>query len=98
MKIDANRTGLDTAALQRTEKPSESAAGTSARLDSKGDRVNLSSDATLAGAAVKAANAAPEIRTALVDRMRKALAAGELGADAGKLADRLIDRMADPKA
>ena len=39
-------------------------------------------------------NDAPAIRTELVERMRALLAAGELGNDAGQLADSLIDSIA----
>ena len=89
MKIDSNSSGLDQAALQRLEKPAADAPKPAAA--GKTD----SGDAELANEAVKAANDMPEIRTDLVERMRVLLAAGELGNDAGLLADSLIDNMLD---
>jgi flagellar basal-body rod protein FlgF len=55
----------------------------------------MSADAALANDAVKAANESPDIRAELVERMRALLASGELGSDAGALADSLIDSMID---
>ena len=57
----------------------------------QGDRVRLSSDAQLLGSAVKAAGQAPDIRPDVVERARQKLAAGEVGRDVVKLADRMID-------
>lgn len=89
MKIDSNSSGLDHAALQRLEKPAPDA------LKPAAAGKTVSGDAELANEAVKAANDLPEIRTDLVERMRVLLAAGELGNDAGLLADSLIDNMLD---
>lgn len=58
-----------------------------------GDRVNVSDDARLLSAAVAAAEKAPEIRQEVVERARLKLAAGEIGNDAGRLADRIIDSL-----
>jgi flagellar biosynthesis anti-sigma factor FlgM len=58
-----------------------------------GDRVDVSSDAQLLNTAVRAANDAPEIRPAVVEAARQKLMSGELGADAERLANRLIDHM-----
>ena len=58
-----------------------------------GDRVDVSSDAQLLNTAVKAANEAPEIRPAVVEAAKQKLISGELGADAERLANRLIDHM-----
>ena len=57
----------------------------------KADRVEVSSDAALMSSAVQAATEAPAIRSDKVEAAKKALADGTLGADAGKLADALID-------
>jgi flagellar biosynthesis anti-sigma factor FlgM len=57
------------------------------------DRVDVSSDAQLLNTAVKAANDAPEIRPAVVEAAKQKLISGELGADAERLANRLIDHM-----
>ena len=51
----------------------------------------MSSDAQLLGSAVKAASQSPEIRPDVVERARQKLAAGEVGRDVVKLADRMID-------
>jgi flagellar biosynthesis anti-sigma factor FlgM len=63
----------------------------------KGDRVEVSKDAAFVHEAVQAANQAPAIRSDKVEHARKALANGTLGADSGKLADAIIDRMLDDK-
>src|SRR3954451_22784297 len=92
MKIDGNRPGLDHAALQRLDKAA--AASTKQATTStvkSGDTVQVSADATLANDAVKAANDAPDVRVDLVEKMRALLASGDLGKDAGAIADSLID-------
>lgn len=58
-----------------------------------GDRVEVSADARLLSAAVKAAEEAPEIRQDVVERARLKLAAGEIGNDPARLADRIIDSL-----
>jgi flagellar biosynthesis anti-sigma factor FlgM len=63
----------------------------------KADRVEVSSDATLMNTAVQAANDAPAVRSDKVEAAKKALANGTLGADAGQLAEALIDHMLDDK-
>jgi len=60
------------------------------------DRIDVSSDALLLNSAVRAANEAPEIRPAVVEKARMKLLSGELGNDAERLADRLIDHMLKP--
>lgn len=57
------------------------------------DRINVSSDARLLNHAVQAANDAPAIRMELVDRAKKLLESGQLGADVDRLADKMIDHM-----
>ena len=58
-----------------------------------GDRLELSAETRLLGQAVDAVSKAPEIRQDVVDRARARLAAGEIGNDPGRLADRLIDSL-----
>jgi hypothetical protein len=58
-----------------------------------GDLPALSAETRLFGQAVDAASTAPEIRQEVVDRARARLAAGEIGNDPGRLADRLIDSL-----
>ena len=95
MKIDGNRSGLDHAALQRLEKaaadtpkqavaPRSATAATPCRC-----RRTRRWPTTLS----RLPTTSPDVRTDLVERMRALLAAGELGNDAGPLADSLIDSM-----
>jgi flagellar biosynthesis anti-sigma factor FlgM len=94
MKIDANRAGLENAALQRLEKAAADPTKQGAPVKtSTGDTVEVSADAALANEAMKVAKDTPDVRTDLVDRMRALLASGELGSDAGAIADSLIDSM-----
>ncbi|SRR6266545_7609428 len=95
MKIDGNRPTLDTEAtdaskrttLDKTVKRTTTDKATPA----SGDRVEVSADAKLLATATDAAQKAPEVRTELVERMKQKLNAGEIGNDAGRLADRMID-------
>ena len=95
MKIDGNRPAQDASAtdgVRRTGKDAGVQQGSGvAPSAAAGDRVELSGDAALRAAALKAANAAPAIRTELVDRMREKLKTGQIGNDAGALADAIID-------
>lgn len=95
MKIDGNRPAHDTSATDGTRRTGKDAGvqqGSGIAPGASGsDRVELSGDAALRTAALKAANAAPAIRTELVDRMREKLNAGQIGNDAGALADAIID-------
>jgi flagellar biosynthesis anti-sigma factor FlgM len=99
MKIESNNPGPENLAAKKLER-SQAEAAQAASVDSSakpGDRVELSSDAALANAAVKAVHESPDIRPDFVERMKKAMAAGEVGKDAQALADALIDRMLEEK-
>jgi len=95
MKIDGNRPAHDASATDGTRRTGKDAGvhqGSGvAPLTTAGDRVELSGDAALRAAALKAANAAPEIRSELVERLREKLNAGQIGNDAGALADAILD-------
>ena len=94
MKIDGNRPTHDTAAAEATRRSAKDGVqqgGGVAPSAAAGDRVELSGDASLRAAALKAANDAPGIRTELVDKMREKLNAGKIGNDANALADAIID-------
>lgn len=93
MKIDAYRLSqaADTAALPRTADAGKGSARESAAPPGTGDQVRLSPDAQLLSAAIREAGQPAGIRTDVVERMRAKLAAGEVGTDAGRLADRIID-------
>jgi flagellar biosynthesis anti-sigma factor FlgM len=96
MKIDANRVAQDTQATDSARKTAKDGGVRRAgdvSVPGGGDRVEVSENAALMSSALKAAHEAPDVRTELVERMRQKLAAGEVGNDAGKLADALIDNM-----
>jgi flagellar biosynthesis anti-sigma factor FlgM len=96
IKVDGNRPAGDAEATRRTEavKKADTAAQP-ARAERKSDRVEVSRDAQLLTAALRAATDAPEIRQDVVDRMRALLDSGGLGTDSTKLAESLIDSMLD---
>lgn len=94
MRIDGQRQTTDTEAARRLEQTTtaERSANTDrTRRTSRSDRVEVSRDAQLVAAAIRAAEQSPAIRPDAVQRARQALADGKLGADAGRLADRIID-------
>lgn len=99
MRVEGNRAHPEAVAAQsqKVDKGSTEAARQADRKPGVADRVAVSSDAALASAAVKAAGATPDIRPDVVTRMRSLIASGELGADAGRLADSLIDAMLGQK-
>jgi flagellar biosynthesis anti-sigma factor FlgM len=57
------------------------------------DRVQVSDQARLLSAALKAAHEAPDTSEAAIERARQKRASGELGRDAERLADKLIDSL-----
>ena len=93
MKIEGNRPTQETESLTRADAKGTRPAPN--RAADAGDRVDVSADAKkaqgLVADAVKAVNALPNIRAEAVARGRAKLESGELGADANKLADALID-------
>ena len=96
-RIDGNQgTPLPTH-VDRTESTKTTDRTLNQAKAAQADRVEVSSDATLINSAVQAANETPAIRSDKVEAAKKALADGTLGADAGKLAEALIDHMMDDK-
>ena len=93
MKIQGDRASgvQDAGQTQQVEKAAQQRAQQSRGGVDAGDRVEVSADARLLGKAVDAAAKAPEIRQDVVERAKAKLAAGEIGNDPGRLADRLID-------
>ena len=93
MKIEGNRPTHEAESLTRADAKGTKPAPN--RAADAGDRVDVSADAKkaqgLVADAVKAAQALPDIRAEAVARGRAKLESGELGADAGKLADAIID-------
>ena len=96
MKIDLNRLTQDTDATKGTDAARKVAdravTRTGERTATSGtDTVELSSDAQLLAAALKATTEAAPVRTEVVEAMKLKLAAGEIGNDSGRLADRILD-------
>jgi negative regulator of flagellin synthesis FlgM len=95
MRIDHK--GIDPGAisLESTERAeADKRTGQAAAAGRKGgDTIELSSDAKLLHTALKAAADAPSIRADKVEAARQKLAAGELGTDTARLADRVIDAL-----
>ena len=95
MKIQGDRpSGVqDAGQAQQVDKAAQSRATPSRGGVDPGDRVEVSADARLLGQAVDAASKAPDIRQDVVERAKAKLAAGEIGNDPARLADRLIDSL-----
>lgn len=99
MKIDDAYNAIDlyatTQANQagKTEKSGKPAERTGAAMPPGGDAVQVSDEARLRAAALKAVEDAPAIRPEAVARGKALLESGKLGADAGALADRMIDAL-----
>ena len=94
MKIDTNRTQLDSVTgTTRTDATQDAAATQKARTagETAADQVTLSAGAQLATAAVDAAQKSSDVRPDVVERAKKLLAEGKIGNDAERLADSLID-------
>jgi flagellar biosynthesis anti-sigma factor FlgM len=96
MKIDSNRLTQDTEATKSADaaqKVNEKRIAKSSDLPGAAstDKVEVSSDARLMASALKAATEPTAVRTDVVEAMKKKLAAGEIGNDSGRLADRIID-------
>jgi flagellar biosynthesis anti-sigma factor FlgM len=96
MKIDGNRSAQDTEATRSTDAAQKVAEKRVARKsDLPGaaatDTVEVSDDAKLLAAALKATTEPAPVRADVVEAMKQKLAAGEIGNDAGRLADSIID-------
>ncbi len=92
MKIEQNRANLDTVGGVRQEAVRDERAATDrTAAGGAGDQVRLSTTGQLAAAAAAAAEQAPDVRSEAVARARKLLASGDLGRNAERLADALID-------
>jgi anti-sigma28 factor (negative regulator of flagellin synthesis) len=91
IKIDGNRPAADTEATRRVDTGRRADRAPSDRQPARTDRVEVSRDAQLATTAVHAAMDAPAVRPDVVERARRLLDSGALGADSRKLADAIID-------
>jgi flagellar biosynthesis anti-sigma factor FlgM len=98
MRIDGNgpnqlsRTD-DAQQSQQLERTQTGTSGRGQQTAPAGDRVDVSNDARLMSSALQAASGAPAIRQDVVERARQKLAAGEVGNDPMRLADRMIDSL-----
>jgi flagellar biosynthesis anti-sigma factor FlgM len=97
MKIEGNGPNAQIGAAnnQPLDKLGKDQAG-STRIDQgrqDGDRVDVSPDGQLMGEAVRAAQDSPAIRQDKVDAATAKLAAGDVGTDPQRLADRMIDHL-----
>ena len=96
-KIDSNRlTQQDLDATKSAEQAKKLAEARATKRNDQagvvaGDKVEVSSDAKLFAAAAKAASEPTPVRADVVEAMKQKLAAGEIGNDSGRLADRIID-------
>ena len=96
MRIDGQLTQpTDAGAARRLEQAAaaERSAAGAAKTGSTGDRVEVSPDAQLVANAIRTAEEAPDVRPEAVERGRRALESGTLGADANRLADRILDSL-----
>jgi flagellar biosynthesis anti-sigma factor FlgM len=97
-RIDAGRGAPISTPVERTESGKAAERhGQDAAKAAGADRVELSSDTALPNPAVERAEEPTPIRSDKIDAAKKALADGTLGADAGKLADALIEHMMNDK-
>ena len=102
MKIESNRSTQDTQATSQAEAARKLAEGartvkTADRpVTGTSDKVEVSADAQLFAAALKATNEVAPVRADRVEAARQKLAAGELGNDSGRLADRILDDLLKP--
>jgi hypothetical protein len=94
MKIDANRPSSEAQVTDgpcRTEMDGEVRPIVSTVPGGASDRGELSGDAALHSAALKAAHELPAVRAGLVERMRQKLDAGQIGHDSEHLADAILE-------
>ena len=97
MKINDNRANLDTVGTVRQEAVRDERVAAAERnaVGERADQVSVSTVGQLAAQAGAAAQLAPDVRPDVVERARKLLSSGELGASAERLADALIDHAID---
>lgn len=94
MKIDGNRPNPEAVTTTRVGEAQSNRTGRTGRgAHAHRDHVHVSSDAQLATEAAAAVGNAPDIRQDRVDQARRALAAGQVGHDVVKLADKMIDSL-----
>jgi flagellar biosynthesis anti-sigma factor FlgM len=93
IKIDGQTQPPDAEAARRlesTNKADRPSGPGATRSAADSDRVEVSSDAQLVAAAIRAVGDVPAVRAEAVERGRQALENGTLGRDTDRLADRII--------
>jgi flagellar biosynthesis anti-sigma factor FlgM len=97
MKIDGHRQPADADQTRRLESATavDRAGKSGTPSERAGDRVEVSAEMRLVNAAREAVLALPDVRPEAVERGRRALELGTLGADADRLADRMIASLLD---
>ena len=94
MKTDANRPSSEAQATDgpcRTERDGGVGPIVGTVPGGASDRGELSGDAALKSAALKAVHELPAVRAGLVDRMRQKLDAGQIGHDSERLAEAILE-------
>jgi flagellar biosynthesis anti-sigma factor FlgM len=95
VKIDGSSVDGLRQALERVGGPTpivgNSASSRSDNVQGSRDEAHFSADAQWLQATVETAKNAPDVRRDVVERMRAALDKGEVGTDAERLADALLD-------
>lgn len=98
MKIEGNRPNQlsrtdEAQSAQQTERTQAGRSDKSRSASAGTDRVEVSKDAQLMSSALQEASKAPAVRQDVVERARQKLAAGEVGNDPERLAERMIENM-----
>ncbi len=95
MKIEGRGPNPEALANQRLEQLRSDRTASTDRTSARpgDDRVDLSNEAQLVNDVFRAAQNAPAIRQDVVERAQRKLAAGEIGNDTMRLADRMIDHL-----
>jgi flagellar biosynthesis anti-sigma factor FlgM len=97
IRIDGSRIPGDPEVTRRLEAAKQAeqttAAAAGAGAAGASDRVEVSADAQLVASAIQAVHDSPDVRPEAVARGRQILAAGKLGLDPVRLADRIIDAL-----
>ena len=89
MRIDGQQPPADAEAARRLESARQAADRPAGPAQARA----ASGDAQLVSTAVQAAQDAPDVRPEAVERGRRALESGTLGADADRLAQRIVDAL-----
>ncbi len=95
MKVDDPRAHFNLPVTPVAPEPSKNASKAASGPAKSEDAVSLSSDLRLANEAVRAAALAGDVRPEAVAKAMRLIADGNLGTDLDRLADRIIDSIAE---